>query len=68
MLALLVSGRQEKWLLGLILEKPTKGLASQYTGKGPGRGALDAKGTWSAAAPLGDFVSYNLIATLGSVI
>lgn len=34
MLALLVLGRQWKWLPGLIRRKPTKGLASQYSGKG----------------------------------
>lgn len=38
MLALLVLGRQWKWLPGLIRRKPTKGLASQYSGKGAGRG------------------------------
>lgn len=36
-LALLVLGRQWKWLPGLFLGKPTRGLASQYSGKGPGR-------------------------------
>lgn len=38
MLALLVLGRQWKWLPGLIRRKPTQGLASQYSGKGAGRG------------------------------
>lgn len=54
LLALLVLGRQWKWLPGLFLGKPTRGLASQYSGKGPGGGALETKGTWSAADPLSD--------------
>lgn len=54
MLALLVLGRQWKWLPGLFLGKSTRGLASQYSGKGLGRGALDTKGSWSAADPKSD--------------
>lgn len=54
MLALPVLGRQWKRLPGIILGKPTKGLASQYSGGGPWPWGLETKGTWFAAGPLGD--------------
>lgn len=44
-----------KRLPGLILWKPTKGLASQHSGKGgPWPRGLDTKGTWSVSDPLSD--------------
>lgn len=45
-----------------------KGIGVSIHWERPWPGGLDAKGTLSAAAPLDDFISWYLIATLSSVI